>query len=274
MAKPENSIIFISHAAVDNEIALSLKCHLQSALPGSDIFVSSDPEDLPLGDSWVQEILSALAKAKLVLALTTERGLSRRWVWFESGRTWFSGIACIPCCIGKVRKDGLPAPFSSLTAMNLDEVDELKTLVARCSEELNITANTTKDQLAKISEELIRLDIRAEERQRTLEDPFNSEMSREVERVMRGLGPGEKEALRILLKYGELTDRVAANKVRESGKSTNQLYFLNGLHDRTGWLQLTQMSPYPNVSREEDRFAILPRMRPYLTAWFERNRET
>jgi hypothetical protein len=105
----------LSHAAIDHEIALSLKSHLQTALPGADIFVSSDPEDLPLGDPWVQTILSALNAANLVLALTTERGLSRKWVC--------SGVPCIPCCLGKVRKHALPAPFSSLIAMNLDEVD-------------------------------------------------------------------------------------------------------------------------------------------------------
>jgi hypothetical protein len=116
MATNESLPIFLSHAAIDHEIALSLKRHLQTALPGADIFVSSDPEDLPLGDPWVQTILSALDTAKLVLALTTERGLSRKWVWFESGRTWFSDVPCIPCCLGKVRKDALPAPFSSLMA--------------------------------------------------------------------------------------------------------------------------------------------------------------
>jgi hypothetical protein len=269
MATSERFHIFVSHAAIDHEIAQSLKDHLQTALPGADIFVSSDPEDLPLGDPWVQTILDALATAKLVLALTTERGLGRKWVWFESGRTWFSGVPCIPCCLGKVRKDALPAPFSSLQAMNLDEVDGLKTLIERCGEKLNVT--TIKTELAKIAEELTRLDVRAEERQRTLIDPFSSEMIGEVEGTMKTLSPHERVALRLLLKYGDMTDRVNVHKVREKLASPSATNFLYGLHDRTGWLQRTQTSPFPNVSREQDAYAVLPRMRPYLITWFERN---
>lgn len=269
MAPSETLPIFLSHAASDHEIALSLKGHLQTALPGANVFVSSDPEDLPLGDPWVQTILSALATAKLVLALTTERGLSRKWVWFESGRTWFSGVPCIPCCLGKIRKDTLPAPFSSWMAMNLDEIDGLRSLLQRCGRELNVAP--IEGNLAMIAEELTRLDVRAEERQRTLKDSFSSEMIGEVEGAMKTLSPPERAALRLVLKYGEMTDRVNAHKVREELPSGSPSTFLQGLHDRTGWLQRTKISPFPNVSREEDAYAVLPRMRPYLTAWFERN---
>lgn len=52
--------IFISHAAVDEEIALSLKSFLHAAYPKLDIFVSSDPGDIKPGDEWVKNILIAL----------------------------------------------------------------------------------------------------------------------------------------------------------------------------------------------------------------------
>ena len=175
--------IFLSHAAVDQEIAIALKTHLKSALPGVDVFVSSDGEDLQLGDPWVETILGALGRAKLLLALTTERGLSRKWVWFEAGRTWFSGVRCIPCCVGTRRKDSLPAPFSSLQSTNVDEVSGLKNLIERCCEELAVTSAAI--DLKAVTDDLVRLDVRAEERQRLSEDYFGSELTQEVDRVMK-----------------------------------------------------------------------------------------
>lgn len=266
----ETPLIFISHAAIDQEIALSIKKWLAHALPAAEIFVSSDPEDLPLGDPWVEKILAALKNATLVLALLTERGLTRRWVWFEAGRTWFAGVPCIPCCIGRVRKSGLPAPFQSLQGINLDEVDDIRRLFAECAKKLSVPP-VQIDAKATI-EDLIRLDVRAEERQRSVEDPFSSELTQEVERLMRGFDSGSREVLRQLLKYGELTEQTVRGLVQQSGKKTNETMYLIGLEGRTGWLIKTQSSPYPHVSRDEDRFKISDRVRPYLIAWFERNK--
>jgi hypothetical protein len=123
-----------------------------------------------------------------------------------------------------------------------------------------------------MARELIRLDIRADERQRGVDDPFSSELRQEVERIMKGFDSGTREALRQLLKYGELTEQAVRGLVQQSGKYTNQTMFFIGLENRTGWLVKTQSSPFPNVSRDEDRYKISERVRPHLIAWFERNR--
>ena len=48
---PEQSFtIFISHAALDYEIAVSMKEFIASAFPAERVFVSSHPEDLMPGD--------------------------------------------------------------------------------------------------------------------------------------------------------------------------------------------------------------------------------
>jgi TIR domain len=261
--------MFVSHAAVDEEIALSLKSLLTESLNGVEVFVSSDPADLPLGDPWVTNILSALERAKLVLVLATDRALKRPWVWFETGRTWFSSVRCIPCCLGKVRKGALPAPFSSPQAMNLDETDDLGRLFAACAKEMGVALGTV--DLNKIISDLIRLDVRTEERQKVIEDPFNAEIRQEVDRVIGSLDHGSREALRLVLKYGELTQRVARDKIQVSGKMASNTLLPIGLADRTGWLIKTASDPHPAVSNEEDRYAILPRMKPYIAAWFEKN---
>jgi hypothetical protein len=192
-------LIFVSHAAVDQEIAAAVKRHLKSAFPSLELFVSSDPEDLPPGTPWIERILEALADARLILAVTTDRGLSRKWVWFESGRTWHSGIECVPCCLGKIRKSDLPTPFSFLQAINIDEEAGFSALVKKCGKTFCLTPEAL--EISRIVEELSRLDVRAEERQRILDDPFALELQQEINTMMQRLDTGSRETLRLLLKY-------------------------------------------------------------------------
>jgi TIR domain len=262
----EHTDIFVSHAAVDQEIAAAIKTHLKAAFPTIDSFVSSDPEDLPPGSPWVEKILKALAEAKLVLAVTTERGLSRKWVWFESGRTWHSGIECVPCCLGKIRKSDLPTPFSFLQAINIDEEAGFSALIKKCGKTFDLSPKAL--EIGRIVEELRRVDVRAEERQRTLDDPDALELQQEVDTVMQRLDTGSRETLRLLLKYGEMTEGVARTKVGETGKTTNETMYVIGLANKTGWLKKTQSSPFPHASQEADGYEISQKMRAPLRAWF------
>jgi hypothetical protein len=59
--KPTSKIVFLSHAAKDQEIALRLKQAIETAVPGCDVFVSSDTEDIRPGDEWVRRILEAIS---------------------------------------------------------------------------------------------------------------------------------------------------------------------------------------------------------------------
>jgi TIR domain len=157
-------LIFLSHASVDEEIARSLKRHIETSFPGVSVFVSSDPEDLAPGDSWTEKVLEALEEASLVIVLTTQRGLTRKWVWFESGRAWHSQVTLIPCCIGKVRKNELPPPYSLLQSLNIDESDGLSILFKSIEDNLVHLANPPN--IRAIVDELTRLDVRCEERER------------------------------------------------------------------------------------------------------------
>src|SRR5438093_4496589 len=169
MATPNNhdsasTIVFLSHAAADQAIAGHLKHVIETCFPQINIFVSSDPEDLPPGDPWVQTVLANLKSAKMLLILATERGLNRKWVWFETGAGWSRGLPFIPCCAGRTRKGQLPHPFSGYQALNIDEEGDFGIL-------LNTLRGTfgepeTAPELQKIIAELIRLDIRAEEREK------------------------------------------------------------------------------------------------------------
>ena len=225
--------IFISHAAVDEEIACSLKQHIEQVFPEQKVFVSSDPEDLKPGDEWVVKILQALKGAECVLALTTERGLGRRWVWFELGRTWFSEIKLIPCCIGKIRKSNLPAPFSERMAINIDETRDAAALFASLQEQFGKPARFLDyDELVQT---MIRLDVRAEEKNKILEDPYASEILSDIERKMTSLSPAERETIRQFVKYGELSTAAARMSVKETGVDMGRWSVPSSLV-RTDWL--------------------------------------
>jgi hypothetical protein len=47
VATAHNGVLFVSHAAVDKELASHLKKVIEQAFAGIDVFVSSNPEDLP-----------------------------------------------------------------------------------------------------------------------------------------------------------------------------------------------------------------------------------
>ena len=63
--------------------------------------------------------------------------------------------------------------------MNLDETDDLGGLFVACGKEVGIVFGTLN--LNKIVNDLSRLDIRAEERQKVIEDQFNLEIRQGVE---------------------------------------------------------------------------------------------
>ena len=262
-------LIFLSHASVDEEIARSLKNHIEASFPVVSVFVSSDPEDLAPGDSWTEKVLEALEKASLVLALTTQRGLGRKWVWFESGRAWHSKVRLIPCCVGKVRKNELPPPFSLLQSLNVDESDGLSILFK--SIENSLVPSTKSPNIRAIVDELTRLDVRCEERGRIYENPDASELRSEVDRIMKGLDPGSREAIRLVLIHGEMSDGGATKKVTEAGVRGPNFHCLNALDLDTNWLSKVRSSPFPNVSREEDCYAIKERIAPYLREYFAKN---
>jgi hypothetical protein len=261
-------MIFISHAATDSEIASALKEAILASFSEAEVFVSSDPEDLSPGDPWIEKILDALRKSSIVLALTTERGLSRRWVWFESGRTWFSGVKIIPCCVGTVRKSSLPAPFSSIQGLNIDIPADLVNLFGSLS---NLLGNPGPGADFKaLSEELTRLDIRAEQRQLINDDPDASELRNEIKKKMVRLPRVQQETIRQVLLRGELNSLAAQTLVRESGQDMSKFYILDALARETGVLTSTYRAPSIN-EQWENAYKINEKVAPYLREYFREN---
>lgn len=261
--------IFISHAASDEEIARFLKDCLTKAFPDRGVFVSSDPEDLKLGEEWVPKILKALDSALVVLVIATERGLSRKWVWFESGRTWFSNVPMFPCCIGRVRKSNLIPPFSLRMGMNLDDERDAKSLFERLQEyvgELGEVPNY--DEIAR---NVIRLDVRAEERAKIAADPFAAEIAADIERTMKSLAPPERETIRQFMMHGSLSTSAAHQKVKDTGMSMERWSVPDHLIRVTGWL-IPNPGNGPYDEMRQNTYTINEEIRPHLRVYFSKHK--
>ena len=116
--------IFITHIHEDEIAARGLHQFLQSKMKDwtAKIFLSSDPSQLRLGDDWLMKIREALKSAKVVLALFSPESVGRPWVNFEAGGAWFAeNKILIPLCIGTLRPEGLPKPYSNIQGAHLED---------------------------------------------------------------------------------------------------------------------------------------------------------
>jgi len=204
------SVLFISHAAVDKDLAILLKKTIEQSFGGIDVFVSSDPEDLPIGDPWVEQILAALKRARLILVLGTDRGLNRKWVWFESGAGWDRRRQIFTGCVGKVRKNNLPSPFSQHTARNLDEEDDCREFFDLIKNEFRAIQQPTN--FPDLCKSLSLLDVRAEEQQRLAQGesekkPFLNAQRASLEGKLGNLDAFSRDLFRYLLVNGESDGR-------------------------------------------------------------------
>jgi hypothetical protein len=200
-------VLFLSHAATDKEIANYLKEVIGQVYPSLDVFVSSDPEDLPVGEPLVEKILAALELAKLVVVLATERGLSRKWVWFEAGAGWDRSRKIVTCCAGKTRKNALPPPFSLHTALNLDDVEGSRSFFSLLAEEFGPSDGKIDHDF--VTREVARLDVRAEEREKydAVEDekkPFVDYRNEVFKKKLDEIGQGGRDLIRFVMTYGEV----------------------------------------------------------------------
>ena len=232
--------VFVSHAAVDEELAAALKSHLQRCFPGLGVFVSSDPEDLQPGNRWIDKILEALKEAKCVLAIMTTRGLSRKWVWFESGRTWFIDVPVIPCCVGTIRKSDLPAPFSSLQAIELDVANDVTTLEKQLALILGLTVS--HGDASAFAATVTRLDGRADQKPKAKTDPFAAEIAGSIAQRIETLSSAERQTIRDFVMFGQLTTSAARLYAKEAGVDMEKWSVPWALANKTGWLTLVAPS--------------------------------
>ena len=227
-----------------------------------DVFVSTDPEDLPPGDPWVETILANLALSKLVLVLATERSINRRWVWFETGAGWVRDRRVIPCCLGKTRKGQLVAPFSSFQGLNIDEEDDLNTLIGTIAKQFGPSDHVPN--LREVTSALTRLDVRAEERERVKTPSFDAGTRKVAEEGWAKLNPEHKEAIRLLFTFGDLSDKQALDRLHAKGMASNWGAVFHQIAQDTAFVQRGAREPHEHVHGYLGLWTINPKFKAIL----------
>ena len=127
--------IFLSHISEEASIAEVLKDWIESTFLGqSEVFASSDTDDLPAGNKWIDEIDQALDSAVAFLVLCSAASLKRPWIQLETGWGWIKGLPIIPICHSGQKKDDLPMPISTFQALEINSdgfVSDLFTTLAK-----------------------------------------------------------------------------------------------------------------------------------------------
>lgn len=117
-------VIFVSHAAVDAEIASAFKADAEKSFLGlCELFVSSNLDSIQGGREWMQVIKEHLSKAVISIGLLSPVAVTRPWIYTEFGAGWIRDIPTISVCHSGLKKDQLPVPLSHFQALDL--VDEM-----------------------------------------------------------------------------------------------------------------------------------------------------
>lgn len=132
MPKP---IVFVSHVHEDAAIAKSLSnCIKNAFLEAVDVFVSSDGSSIRGGDKWMEKIENSLRDSRIVLVIISRHSVGRKWVYFETGGTFFLGARVIPLLDGSVSVNELGPPLSQLQVCLLRDPIHLHHVFAMIAE--------------------------------------------------------------------------------------------------------------------------------------------
>jgi hypothetical protein len=83
-------VIFISHASVDEKLAVVIGEQIRNVLgvENVDVFVSTEALRKTTGANWFKTVISYLNEADILVLLVTHSSLQSKWVWFELGYFW------------------------------------------------------------------------------------------------------------------------------------------------------------------------------------------
>ncbi|HET8865502.1 MAG TPA: toll/interleukin-1 receptor domain-containing protein [Gracilimonas sp.] len=132
--------VFISHITEEAKTADVLKNWLESTFLGSiNVFVSSAPDDIGLGDKWLEKIDGALSDAKCLIVICSMKSINRPWINFETGAAWIKKIPIIPICHTGITKENLPIPLAYFQATEVYDDEFSKRLIQSLIEHLGFS---------------------------------------------------------------------------------------------------------------------------------------
>jgi hypothetical protein len=95
--------VFVSHATEDKDVvrawhegfvngiekaAVQKGIKADGLLSRMEIFISSSPNAIAVGNDWFETLMQKLDETHALLPFITSNSVSKRWVWFEVGYFW------------------------------------------------------------------------------------------------------------------------------------------------------------------------------------------
>jgi hypothetical protein len=215
----DKKILFVSHAYADMEHALLLKKAVDGCFANVIVFDASDSGTIKPGEDWVHSVLDNLRRSTLVIVIATERSMKRPWVWFEAGACWERSSKLLTFTVGKLHKGILQLPFGIYIALSLAIPEELESLFEIFTSDLGpMTRPPDFELLATRFKEIESL-IAADHE--SLEDPLVGERSLIVRTTLPSLEEPQRQALKLLLLYGNATDESMSKALQTHGLGNN-----------------------------------------------------
>jgi hypothetical protein len=170
--------IFVSHRTVEAKFADALRTNLRRDFIGiPKFFISTDVTSVPAGSQWYQEVLEAMRRAHLLLAICSDESVKLPWINYETGGACAREVEVIPLCHSGMTPAQLPVPLSMLEGVLLTDASSLEKLYTRISD--LIGCDVPKADFAQMSGTFKELE-QEYSRQRQLEASASQQQDRDV----------------------------------------------------------------------------------------------
>ena len=147
--------IFISHIHEESDIAHVLKKWLEACFPKLvTVFVSSDFEDVPLGQKWLETIDAAMNNSRLVISIISPLSFDRMWIHLETG--WARGreIEVLPICHSGVKASELRRPYSDYNGVEIEDLEFARRLLVALKKRLGLSHSLPEGMLKALGNEV------------------------------------------------------------------------------------------------------------------------
>jgi hypothetical protein len=112
-------ILFLSHAAVEGELAKAMKGLIEQAFAGrTRVFLAKD--DIETGHDWLKTIESTLETCRALLVCCSPSSIHRPWINYELGWATQRGIPVIPLCYAGMVGEKLPMQLRRFQALTIE----------------------------------------------------------------------------------------------------------------------------------------------------------
>jgi hypothetical protein len=116
--------LFLSHSAVDVDLAEYLELEARRSIPSIDVFRTTRVGQIKAGKEWFNIIAEELRQADCFIILLTEASMTRPWICFETGAAWFSKRSFVPVIAGDLKANMVPEPLRSLQLLSLESTEQ------------------------------------------------------------------------------------------------------------------------------------------------------